>query len=434
MRHYLLLFLLGWICVVSGQPAAERIRFDEHFADSTLRLDYLFSGTNRSQHIALAHLSKTAGWYGRRHRLDRLPLLGNGQLTMLDAANGDTLYCHSFSTLFQEWQETEEAQRLEKSFENSFVVPLPKHPVEVVCQLMDTHRQVQSCLRHRLDPHDILIRNRSGEEQTSWRYLRKGGDSRECIDVAFVAEGFREEEMALFLQVCDSSILALAAHEPFRSLIDRFNFVAVMPPSHDSGVSIPHLGQWLDTPLASAFDTFYSNRYLTTLHVQRLYDLMTGIPFEHFIILANTEEYGGGGIFNSYNMASAKCPRSRYEVIVHEFGHSFGGLADEYAYDSQAEPMYPADTEPWEPNLTTLVDFASKWQDMLPPGTAVPTRPDGKELTTKVGVFEGGGYQTKGVFRPVQECRMKVNEVEEFCPVCQRALRRLIEFYTTETP
>ncbi|MCR5181190.1 MAG: IgA Peptidase M64 [Bacteroidaceae bacterium] len=429
MRFSCSLLLSLLLCVpVLGQPDGDV--FDEHFSDSTLRVDYLFSGTNRTSHIALSRLSETAGWYGRRHNLDRLPLQGNGQLMMLDASTGDTLYCHSFSTLFQEWQETEEAQRVEKSFENTFVLPRPREVVELVCQLRDTHGKVVAQLRHRVDPADILIRDRSNEEQTPWKYLRKGGDSRECIDVAFVAEGFRESEMQDFLQVCDSSIMALAAHEPFRSMIDRFNFVAVMPPSVDSGVSIPHLGVWHDTPLASSFDTFYSNRYLTTLHLQRLYDLMTGIPFEHFIILANTEEYGGGGIYNSYNMASAKCPRSRYEVIVHEFGHSFGGLGDEYAYDAQAETMYPADTEPWEPNLTTLVDFASKWQDMLPEGTTVPTQPDGKELTSKVGVYEGGGYQLKGVYRPAQECRMKVNEVEEFCPVCQRALKRLIDFYT----
>ena len=404
--------------------------FAPSFADSTLRLDYIFSGDNRTQHIAVDQLSKTAGWYGRRHHLAELPLEGNGQLTMVDQATGDTLYRHSFSTLFQEWQQTEEARHVTKSFENTFVVPLPKRPVDIVVQLTDNHRRVQSMLRHSVDPQDILIRDRSGETSTPWRYIRRGGDSKDCIDVAFVAEGFGDDQMEDFLAMCDSSVAALSEHEPFRSMIDRFNFIAVMPVSHQNGVSIPHQGLWVDTPLASSFDTFYSDRYLTTLHIKRLYDLMTNIPFEHFIILANTTEYGGGGIYNSYNMASAKCPRSKLEVIVHEFGHSFGGLGDEYDYGNDPEPMYPADTEPWEPNLTTLVDFDSKWKDMLSSGTAIPTVPDGKQLTTKVGVYEGGGYQQRGVYRPTQLCRMKVNEVHEFCPVCQRALRRIIDFYT----
>ncbi len=404
--------------------------FAPSFADSTLRLNYIFSGDNRTQHIAVDQLSKTAGWYGRRHHLAELFLEGNGQLTMVDQASGDTLYRHSFSTLFQEWQQTEEARHVTKSFENTFVVPLPKRPVDIVVQLTDNHRRVQSMLRHSVDPQDILIRDRSSETPTPWRYIRRGGDSKDCIDVAFVAEGFGDDQMEDFLAMCDSSVAALSEHEPFRSMIDRFNFIAVMPVSRQNGVSIPHQGLWVDTPLASSFDTFYSDRYLTTLHIKRLYDLMTNIPFEHFIILANTTEYGGGGIYNSYNMASAKCPRSKLEVIVHEFGHSFGGLGDEYDYGNDPEPMYPADTEPWEPNLTTLVDFDSKWKDMLSSGTAIPTVPDGKQLTTKVGVYEGGGYQQRGVYRPTQLCRMKVNDVHEFCPACQRALRRTIDFYT----
>ena len=414
---------------VAGKAAGE-VSFERHFADSTLRIDYVFSGTNRTQHIALDKFSKTAGWYGRRFHLNQLPLEGNGQLFVLDVQTGDTLYAHAFSTLFQEWQSTEEATRVEKAFQNTFVIPLPHTQVDVVCQLVDTHRKVQACLRHRIDPSDILIRDRSHEARTPWRYLVQNGDSREKIDVCFVAEGFTEDEMPQFLAECDSSIRAIIAHEPYRSLADRFNWVAVMPQSLASGVSVPRRNSWVNTPLQSSYDTFYSDRYLTTLQIQRLYDIVTGIPFEHFIILANASTYGGGGIYNSYNMAPVRGAKSKLEVIVHEFGHSFGGLGDEYFYDDQYETMYPSDTEPWEPNLTTLVDFDSKWKDMLPKGTAIPTIPDGKNLTTKVGVYEGGGYQSKGVYRPAQECRMKVNEVKEFCPVCQRALTRLIKFYT----
>ncbi len=425
-RHLLRCTLaLGTVAV----QAAE-VDFATHFSDSTLRIDYIFSGTNRTQHIALDQLSKTAGWYGRRHNLNRLPLEGNGQLTMLDPETGDTLYRHSFSTLFQEWQETEEARHVEKAFENTFIVPMPRHKVDMAVQLVDTHRRVSSCMRHVIDPQDILIQNRSAETQTPWAYIRQAGDSRKKIDVAFIAEGFAADQMDYFLAVCDSSIAALAAHEPFRSLIDRFNFIAVMPSSRDNGVTIPHRGEWFDTALSASFDTFYSNRYLTTLHIKRLYDVMTGIPFEHFIILANTPEYGGGGIYNFYNLASARTKRFKLEVIVHEFGHSFAGLGDEYAYGDDPETHYPADTEPWEPNLTTLHDFTAKWADLVKAGAPIPTTPDGQELTTKVGVYEGAGYQSKGVYRPVQECRMKVNEVPEFCPVCQRAITNIINFYT----
>lgn len=430
MRKYCLVLLLLFCGFLSPRAAARVVYFNEVFTDSTLRIDYIFSGTSKTQHIALQSLSKTKGWYGRRHHLGEQLLRGNGQLVVLDAASKDTVYQHSFSSLFQEWQSTEEATRLERSFDNAFLIPYPKRPVEVVCTLTDTHNRVTSELRHIVDPNDILIRDRSMHLQTPWRYIWKGGDSRECIDIAIVAEGFNEEQMPDFLAMCDTTMLALMSHEPYRSMMHKFNFVAVMPRSVQNGVSIPRKNLWFDTALGSHYDTFYTDRYMTIPSVGRLFDLCTGIPFEHFIILANTTQYGGGGIYNSYTIASAKSPRSKLEVIVHEFGHSFGGLADEYYYDDMYETWYPADTEPWEPNLTTLVDFGSKWQDLLPAGTAIPTVPDGKDLTTKVGVYEGGGYQSKGVYRPTQECRMKVNEVKEFCPVCQRAIHRLINFYT----
>ena len=205
------------------------------------------------------------------------------------------------------------------------------------------------------------------------------------------------------------------------------NFIYVNAPSKQSGVSIPHDNDWRDTAVGSHFDTFYSDRYLTTLNVNTLYDLVWGIPCSSIIILANTDNYGGGGIYNSYTLTSAHNKDAR-PVVVHEFGHSFAGLADEYYYDDQYEPMYPTDVEPWEQNITTLVDFDSKWKDMLPSDTPVPTPADGKDIYTKVGVYEGAGYQSKGCYRPAQECRMKVNNAPGFCPVCQRAISRLIDF------
>ncbi|MCR4921029.1 MAG: IgA Peptidase M64 [Bacteroidaceae bacterium] len=420
------LLLLLMIVVRAGAQ-----QFDAYFEDCTLRVDYIFSGDNRHQQISVDELCCSKGWFGRRVNLGHLLLRGNGQIVMTDTLGRDTLYRHSFSTLFQEWQTTEEATRLWRSFENVFLLPMPRTAVNVTVSLTDTHNRVTSSLTHRVNPRDILLRPVGREAQTRWRYLRRSGDSREKIDVAFVAEGYRKGEMRVFLRDCRESIEALLAHEPFRSMADRFNFIAVMASSPESGVSIPHAGEWRNTVLGSNFDTFYSDRYLTTLRLKRLHDVLAGIPYEHIIILANTENYGGGGIYNSYLMSAAHNTRSR-PVVVHEFGHSFAGLADEYYYDDQYETQYPADTEPWEPNLTTLVDFGSKWADMLESDQPVPTPPSGRDLYTEVGVYEGGGYQSRGVFRPSQECRMKTNESPVFCPVCERAIRRIIDYYTEE--
>lgn len=419
------------LSVLSFFVLSVQAQFDVHFQDSTLRLDYTFSGDNRKQHIFLDELLQSPGWYGRRGNLGQLLLQGNGQITVTDTLGRDTIYRHSFSTLFQEWQSTAEATKVSKSFENTFLIPFPKYPVDVTLTLSDTHRQETSRLTHRVNPQDILIRQVGMRSSAPWKYLRQRGDSRQCIDVTFVAEGYTEAEMPLFYQSCEETIEALENHEPFRSMRNRFNYIAVAAPSVESGVSIPNKKLWVNTALGSNYDTFYSERYLTTLRLKRLHDVLGGIPYEHIVILANTANYGGGGIYNSYLMASAHHPTMR-PVFVHEFGHSFGGLADEYYYDDQYETLYPADTEPWEPNITTLVDFSSKWQDMLPAGQKIPTVADGQDIYNKVGVYEGGGYQSKGVYRPVQDCRMKTNGAPGFCPVCQRALGRIILYYTEE--
>ena len=425
MKYAMVTFLLLSTCLV----CAKGQDFDTWFQDKTLRLDYTFSGDNRSQHISLDEMKCSAGWFGRRVNMDSLLLLGNGQLCMKDAETGRVLYRYSFSTLFQEWQSTEEATRVQKSFENVFLVPFPKRPADISITLTDTHNKVMSELKHRVDPQDILIRPVSPDGSIKWKYLEKKGDSREKIDVAFVAEGYTKKEMKVFLRDCRTCIGALKAHEPFKSMAERFNFIAVMTPSQESGVSIPHDDVWKNTLLSSSFDTFYSNRYLTTLRLKKLHDVLSGLPYEHIVILANTDNYGGGGIYNSYLMSAAHNDQN-LPVVVHEFGHSFAGLADEYYYDDQYETLYPADTEPWEPNITTLVDFKSKWADMLGEDVQIPSIPSGKNIYTKLGVYEGGGYQSKGVYRPVQECRMKINQAPVFCPVCERAIRKMIDYQT----
>ncbi len=430
MRHLLALSLT--LLALSPSMRMRGQAFEQTFADTTLRLDYTFSGDNRHSAIHLASLQRSPGWYGRRVNLTSFLLRGNGQIVMTDTLGRDTLYVHSFSSLFQEWQTTEEATRLDRSFENTFLVPMPHEPCLVTISLTDTHNHVSCSLSHLVDPSDILIRPAGEQGVTPWRYVRQGGDSRgQCIDIAFVAEGYREEDMELFREDCRRAVEAFAAHEPFKSEMGRLNFVGVEAVSVDSGASVPHEGAWRRTALGSHYDTFYSARYNTLPGVFHLYDILSGIPCEHVIALVNTGRYGGGGIYNSYLLASAHHP-TMAPVMVHEFGHSFGGLADEYFYDDQYETMYPADAEPWEPNVTTLVDFASKWEDMLPEGTPVPTPPGLGDRYTRVGVYEGGGYQSRGVYRPCEDCRMRTNEAPIFCPVCERAVRRMILYYSEE--
>lgn len=393
---------------------ASLVAFGLSAQDRTLRVDYIFSGTDKSVEISLDEMSCFDGWAGRRVNTDAVPVRGNGQISLADAQTGKVLYRQSFSTLFQEWQTTEEATKVRKAFENVFLLPMPQSKAVVRVELYDFWGSIYASLNHEVDPSDILIR-KIDPVPAPHRYLHQGGTSEDCIDVAIVAEGYTTEEMDKFYAQAQTAMDAILSHAPFGEYKDRFNFVAVALESEDSGVSVPGEGEWKKTALGSHFNTFYMDRYLTTLRLRQMHDKLCGIPYEHIVILANTDTYGGGGIFNSYTLTTAG-HRSFKPVVVHEFGHSFAGLADEYYYDDQYVEYYYPDSEPWEQNITTMVDFESKWKDMVEAGSA--------------GVYEGAGYQSKGVFRPAEDCRMHTNVAETFCPVCQRAIARVIEFYT----
>lgn len=420
-----ILFLLCLIAVASTRAQV----FADHFADKTLRVDYIFNGNASGQAICLDGLSALPTWAGRKHHLAELPLQGNGQIVMRNAASGKTIYTTSFSSLFQEWLETDEARNVTKGFENTFLLPYPLQPVEIEITLLDPRRNVRASMKHIVHPNDVLIEQKGNSHITPHKYLLHNDSPEKCIDVAILAEGYTLQEIQTFYEDADIACKSIFDHEPFKSMKKRFNVVAVASPSTDSGVSVPRLNEWKHTAFGSHFSTFYSDRYLTTSCVKAIHDALAGIPYEHIIILANTEEYGGGGIYNSYTLTTAHHPMFR-PVVVHEFGHSFGGLADEYFYDNDVmTDTYPLDIEPWEQNISTQVDFAAKWKDMLSENTPVPTPAEVSE-NYPTGVYEGGGYSAKGIFRPAENCRMRTNEYPAFCPVCQRALRRIIEFYT----
>ena len=418
-----LLVLLG-LCIGSYVQAQD---FNQYFEDKTLRLDYVFGGNNERQFILLDELISLPSWAGRTHNLGENALKGNGQVRVYDEQTNTLIYTNSFSTLFQEWLSTEEAQKNTKSFENVFLVPFPKDNVRIELILFDADGKEKDKLVHHVDPKDILIHTKGTKDVTKHEYVHKAKDNAKAINVVFVAEGFKEEEMGKFMDAVNVSIEQLLAHKPFDKFADNFNFIAVQSASKDSGVSVPRQGDWKKTAVESNFDTFYSERYLTTNRIKKLHDVLAGIPYEHIIILANTDVYGGGGIYNSYTLTTTG-HKDFKPVVVHEFGHSFAGLADEYFYPNDVlSDLISNQTEPWEQNITTLVDFDSKWKKMLKKGTPVPTlEKDSKKYP--LGVYEG--LEGRKVYKGTLDCRMKTNQYPEFCPVCQNAIEELILFYT----
>lgn len=438
MKQLLLLLL----CCLALTAQAQS--FDEYFEDRTLRLDYILAGDSAEAQIYFAQAYSLPAWNGRRARLNEQFLRGNGQVIVRPHGSDSILYVHSFSTLFQEWQATEEATRLRKAFQATYLVPFPKQEVDITLQLTDFHNRVAASLTHTIDPADILIQPITSTD-SPYRYILQSGEPGDCVDIVILAEGYTADNMDTFYADAERATEAIFHHEPFASLKNKFNVIALAAPSQDNGPSIPRNGQWINSAAGAHYDTFYTDRYLMTDRIHHLYDLIGALPVEQILVLVNSDTYGGGGIYNQVTLSTTR-HATFTQVLVHEFGHGYAGLGDEYFYDDQYTSMYPADTEPWEPNLTTLADFGSKWQDMLPEGTPVPTPPADipnfktakteaewqaiNEAVQRVGVFEGGGYQSKGVYRPAQECRMKINEVEHFCPVCTRAIERITHFYT----
>ena len=351
MKHcHLLIAALMLLIVCLVFPLATMAQsFDRYFEDNTLRLDYIFAGNSEEQHIYFEQPYKQARWAGRRSRLSETFLHGNGQLTVRDHASQEVIYVWTFSTLFQEWLLEDEAKTVSRAFETSYNIPYPKAPVDITVTLTDNHQRVIASLTHIVDPADILIRP-IGDNGIPFYYLWKGGqpvdkpqksvasrsyeatefDSFEdvnitdCVDFAILAEGYTEQQMGKFYADCQRAVDALFAWEPFASLKERFNIVAVAAPSREAGPSVPHRGVWKETAVRTHYDTFYSQRYLTSQDMHTIYDLLSGVPFEHIMVLVNSDTYGGGGIYNQITFATSDHPTFR-EVFVHEFGHSYAG-------------------------------------------------------------------------------------------------------------
>jgi len=421
---FTLFILLSFFCAAQD--------FDKYFVNKTLRVDYIFAGDASSQFVVLDQLCELPQWAGRRHNLAKSYLDGNGKVEMIDLKTGESIYKTTFSSLFQEWLTTEEATRISKSFENVYLLPFPREKVEIEISFRNRDGIYETKFSHVVDPRDILIHKKGYKKVTPHTQIHKGGDITKCINVAILAEGFKKEEMDSFRKYANESVNQIFLHEPFGRYKESFNFFIVESLSEDTGVSVPRNGEWKNTAFHSHFDTFYSDRYLTTNRVKDIHDALAGIPYEHIIILANTEVYGGGGIFNAYTLTTTGHYNFK-PVVVHEFGHSFAGLADEYYSEGEniVDDTYSLDVEPWEQNITTLIDFNSKWKDMLSPRVPVPTLlSDSTKYAT--GVYEGAGYSSKGIYRGCIDCRMRTNTAKDFCTVCQRAIERLILFYMKE--
>ncbi|NPA37486.1 MAG: peptidase M64 [Chlorobi bacterium] len=425
MKNIITLLLLFFIIHVS---CISQQKFNNYFEDASLRIDFMLTGNSESQAAYLLNLKKEPYWGGPKKNLIDKFGYGEYRLNVFDVSSGEKIYTYGFCTLFEEWRTTTEAKERSKAFYQTVTCPYPRNSIRIEIKARNHDGSYSVLYETKISPSSLEI-NRDKPINAKVTKLVDNGPSNKNVDIAFIAEGYTEEEQDKFIEDIKRLTGYLFSFPPYDKLKDKFNIWAIGAISEQSGCDDPGKGIWVNTAVNSSFNTFGIDRYLESYDVRSIRDYAANAPYDQIYVLVNTKKYGGGGIYNHFSLTSADNIYSK-QVFIHEFGHAFAGLGDEYyTSDVAYNDYFNKKIEPWQPNLTTLVDFDSKWKDMLAKDTPVPTPPTD---TFKVGVYEGAGYSAKGIYRPAINCRMKTNEAKGFCPVCQKAITDMVLFLSDE--
>lgn len=420
MKYIFSLFIV--LMVVAKSEA----KFSKLFDDKTLRLDYYHCGNAESEHFYFDELIQEPFWGGSENNLIDELAYGNHLLEVRLAETGDLIYSKGFATLFDEWQTTPEAKITDCCYPESVIMPFPKEKVLVSISSRNKLGEFEKRFGYEVDPGSYFIK-KEREKLPVFDVINSGNPSKK-VDVVLLPEGYTADQEELFKADCQKFADEFFSYSPYSENKNKFNIRGVWAPSKEEGPDIPGKDIWNKTRLNGSYYTFDSERYLMINDFQGVRDVAGNAPYDYIYILANTEKYGGGAIYNFYGISAAHHLDETGKIYIHEFGHLFAGLGDEYVGGVEYSEFYPTDVEPWEPNLTTLVDFGKKWKNMLPEGTKIPT-PEKVKRAETLGVWEGGGYVSKGVYRPWINCMMNnLHTIDVFCPVCQRAIQEMIDF------
>ncbi len=459
--------------------------FDTHFEDATLRIDFYHSGNAETQTLTFDRAFRQGPWAGpRRTLLDPFPY-GSSLVRVFDLDSGEEIFSKGFDTYFSEYRTTAPAhQGQSRTFHESVLLPFPKHPIRVTIEFRG--QKAVSPAQWSIDPADIGI---ASEKPSAAIVIdhHVPAPPQGCLDIAFLGEGYTAGDIEVFKQDLERFAGEMLNHEPYASMKDAICIRGVVAPSSDAGCDEPRRGLWKRTALGASFNALGSERYLLTEDNRALRNLAANVPYDTLIVMVNHGRYGGGGIYNLFCTFTAHNRWSAY-LVLHEFGHSFAGLADEYYTSAVAyEDFHPPKSEPLAPNVTALLDPATlKWGDLVDDETALPTSWRKKEYDTldlafqaerekrnhaieeasrsgeaaqaarleaeaellasdhgkkmkaflalspmagKVGAFEGAGYAAKGLYRPTLDCLMFSRGQQPFCPVCRRAVAEMIRRY-----
>jgi hypothetical protein len=450
-----------------------KVVFENYFLDKTMRLDLYHIGNSTEDHFVTDQVVSDGIWPGSKTQLiDKLEL-GQYFFEVLDAESKTTIYSRGFSSIFGEWQSTPEAEKGSATFSESLRFPWPKKPVLVILKKRNPENKFQEIWTTTVDPSSRQVNPSDIKPIYKIDPILENGPASQKMDIVVLGDGYSAAEMGKFRSDVKRLTDFLLSVEPYKSRKSDLNIRAIETPSAESGVNKPHPGVFKRTPLSVSYGIFDSERYALTFDNKTVRNIASEVPYDVMVILINEKTYGGGGIYNLYTTVSADNKFADY-IMVHELGHHIGGLADEYYTSSVSYEAQKVTVEPWEPNVTALLDKDNlKWKSLVEPGTPLPT-PWNKEAfdksgykiqkerdslrhakvpesvmedlftrqykqeneffstekyADKVGAFEGADYTQNGLYRPQLDCIMYTRHIK-FCKVCRKSLESVIDEYT----
>lgn len=457
------------ICAAFWMPALASAE-----APDTMRVDYFHSGNRDTEMFSLDQVViEPLPWTGNMAQPHDVTSRGKYLFEIVDPESGAIAWSRSFSSIYGEWETIGEAREINRSFHESVRFPAQEAVFQLVIKKRGPGNVFEEVWRIELDPADVLVHRESAMFEDHVVAIHKSGDPATKVDLLLMGDGYTAEEQDGFIAKAVELTEILFATSPFKERKDDFNIWAVAPPAAESGISRPSTGIFRDSPIGTTYDAFRSERYVLTFDNKSMRRIASSAPYDFIEILTNTETYGGGGIYGLYSTAAANSEWAPY-LFVHEFGHHFAGLADEY-YTSSVEYELPeVIAEPYEPNVTALLDPENlKWKHHVAPNTPLPTSwpkeefekhslayqeirrqmradnvpeaemnqlfQDNQDFVENlfeesgqkgvVGAFEGGNYMAKGIYRSEQNCLM-FTRTEQFCAVCAEAIGKVIDEYT----
>jgi len=466
--------VLTILLIVSS--ASSSPMYDRFFTNKTMRVDYFHTGTKGQETFSLDEVIEEGEWPGSKVNLIDTLNLGEFIARVFDVQTNMLIYSRGFSSIFNEWQTTDEALAgVFRTFSESVRLPFPKRKIQFTIARRDKRMEFHELWSSIIDPNDPMQVDKARNLLPfKVNRIMGNGNSSEKVDIVIVGDGYAKADMEKFRKDAKHFNDAMFNTQPFKSRKDDFNVWTIEAESEDSGIDIPDKNVWKNNILGTRYSTFGSARYVLTTSNKRLRNIAGLAPYDFICMLVNDSRYGGGGIYNLYattytnELVKGQEWQMDY-VYVHEFGHSFGGLGDEYYGSSVAyNDFYLPGIEPWEPNVTALVDKNKlKWKDFVAQGNEIPTlwnkaKYDSLEaergkldrlaqdyyqkrepifkvqkeilgdskFAGKVGAYEGSGYAAKGLYRPAIDCRMFSLSLNDFDPVCSAAIKRVIHFHS----